>query len=286
MTAPLIVPTIEARYTAATLEKCARIQARQFVQVTYLTIATTLVAALIAARAELANMGNYSSFVLTVGVPCVAAIFAAWCGNQDSVIALLDSYCYALEQYGKEISTAIHVPSWCDVHDKWFRKSVVGRYWSNVAFGIALFGASLPGTLIIFFIGYKEAAILSQICVVAVIVIFRYIVLPPSRQPGNTTRYHIVTVVLFVAIVAMLLIFNHLSVRTPVAHRIDLPYHVLVSSSLASLLPLVVHILFESRRVTFLDGAVLDKSTARPVLPVEGITPRSDGPSKGNLPAR
>jgi hypothetical protein len=266
---PSPIPSIDSRYTAATLEKCARIQARQAIQLTYIVISTTMVAALLSGKLEITQLGNYATFVLTVGIPCVAAIFAAWSGNQDSVIAMLDSYCFKLEDYGAAKSGCKDVPRWYDFHNHTFDPSLIGRYWANVAFAVALSGSSLPGTLIIYLIGFKREAILAQILLLACVLVYRYVRVPPSRQPGVTTRYHAVTISFFVVLTAMLLIASHVTGRVRLENNLDYPEHILVSSTLASFFPLAIHIEFERRRMVFLERNRGGGQTSPPPTPTQ-----------------
>ncbi len=250
--APVIVPSIESRYTAATLEKCSRIQARQIVQLTYISLSGPLVATLLSGGFYLIpQLSDYAAFVLAVGVPCVAAIFAAWCGNQDSVIALLDSYCRRLEEFGAELTGRDDAPRWYGPQHPWFPASVIGRNWSHVAFGVALFGASLPGTLIIYLIDFKRDAIAAQFAIVLLGLAYRLWRLPAALQPLNRLRYHVVTGVLVLALAAIAMIFFYVTPR-PVEHRINYPHHILVFSAIASLLPLAIYLEFERRRIHFL----------------------------------
>lgn len=252
-------PTIEARYTAATLEKCARIQARQTVQTTFIIITITLVATLLSGKIDFEKLTDYMSLILMVGFPFVAAIFAVWCGNQDTTIALLDSFCYELEEYGSRHSGHPSAPRWYDSNDRWFDRSVVGRYWSNVAFGVALFGASLPGTIIIYVIGRRDLALICQMVVVCTMIVHRLFRYRVANQLSVRRRFHAVTAGLALVVAGMVTVYLH---AVPYSHRkqdppktqIDYAVHLIVLSSLVSILPMAIHIEFERRRMEFLNG--------------------------------
>lgn len=246
---PIPVPSVDSRYMAATLEKCARIQARQLVQVTSIASAATLVAALLAGKLDSALLSNYMTLVLAVGPPCVASIFAAWCGNQDSVIALLDSFCRRLEEVGETSSGQTNLPRWYDPKQQWFGPSVIGRYWSHVAFGFALFAASMPGTLIMYMIGYKESAISAQIFIAIAVLVHRSFRIPVPNQRSFRIRRLAVTAVIVIAMMTMGLILSNVSAKDPVANLITHPHYILAVSTIVSIMPVSILIEFERRRI-------------------------------------
>jgi hypothetical protein len=244
-------PSIEQRYSSATIEKSARIQARQLIQLTYITILATLLAAILSGRLELKILSNYSALVLCVGVPCLATVFAAWCGNHDASIALLDNYCRRLEIFGARFSTAT-APGWYDASDYWYHKSTIGRYWSNVAFGIVLFGSSLMTTLIFYGLQFKHSALSCQAGIMAFIIVYRVFRLPVAQyyhDQGMRFRYYSVTVTLFAVCTAVIVSIFHVTIHDIGEIRIEYPYHILTAATVASLFPNLVHIEFERRRL-------------------------------------
>src|SRR4051812_21786815 len=108
-----IVPSVESRYTAANDEKSGRIQARQLVQITFAAMLSGLITVLSSGGLTISEIGDFQALVLSVGPPMLGLIAASWVGHQDLLVGLLDSYCHALEQYGrKSLQNPLEVPCW------------------------------------------------------------------------------------------------------------------------------------------------------------------------------
>jgi FtsH-binding integral membrane protein len=196
---PHFVPSIDQRYGSANIEKAARIQARQLVQMSFTLLLSGLVAAMLGAKFPLdaSDARDIHHVLLGIGVPVFGLVVTAWVSYQDYLIGLLDAYCMALEVFGREWAPAgPKAPAWHDPKLPWYSSGYACRFWANNAFGVVLLATSLPSTIVIYYSGHKREAVFLLAVLFLVALLLRAFLIPRGRRSDLRVKQHCVSALL------------------------------------------------------------------------------------------
>ncbi len=253
-TPPLIVPSIDQRYASATIEKSSRIQSRQaLVQFSSAVLISGLTSLLALDTRQLREIADTSALMLSAGVALFGLVVTAWIGHQDVMISLLESYCQALEQYGKRLAAAPtdgdRVPCWHDRRSGWSASGFVARFWSDHAFGLVLLATAMPNAIILYENGYKEFALCLLSALLVLTFQIRFFVIPRVHLQNLKWKYNAVSVCFVLAIIVVMgSLFLKITPNLPTNARFHNPYLIGLTSTMLSAATLASYYWFERKR--------------------------------------
>jgi|GEM_PF-5177414 len=257
-------PSLDVRYTAANLEKGARVQARQFVQITFTAMLATLITLMMQSRESLEKFTDLQALALSGGSAVFGLVVAAWVGQQDFLIGLLDSYCRELEAFGErdrpasDGETTRKVPCWHQPDRGWISRGFDSRFWINNAFGLILIGTALPNTTLLYMTNHRQFATLLLGFLFVCSFVLRIQCIPRIVERKVKTKYFIVSSLLILS--ALILAALSFQVKDqPVGANYD--YHQMVGSvsCMISVGTIALYVWFERKRCRVLFAGRYDE---------------------------